>query len=277
MSDLKGRIDFITLIEVKEANPNGDPSNGNRPRQIDSGLGEMSDVCIKRKIRNRLQDFGASIFVQSEDRAIDGLTSLSKRFETNIDAKLRKDKNALFEAVNKEWLDVRCFGQVFAFKGETVSLGVRGAVTIQPAFSISEIETETTSIVKSVNSEETKDGKKASDTMGEKHRVKYGLYVLKGSINARTASKNGVSDEDVELLIKAIKTMFINDDTSARPAGSMNIKDMYVFYHNEIDGQYSPMEVFDSLEIKPIVDYPEKFEDYEVSLKELEGLNTAKL
>lgn len=277
MSDLKGRIDFITLIEVKEANPNGDPSNGNRPRQTDSGLGEMSDVCIKRKIRNRLQDSGASIFVQSEDRATDGLTSLSKRFENNIDAKLRKDRNALFEAVNKQWLDVRCFGQVFAFKGETVSLGVRGAVTIQPAFSISEIETETTSIVKSVNSEETKDGKKASDTMGEKHRVKYGLYVLKGSVNARTAAKNGVSAEDVELLLDAIKTMFVNDDTSARPAGSMNIRDMYVFYHDNIDGQYSPLEVFNSLKIEALTDYPEKYEDYKIELESFEDLETKKL
>ena len=270
MSKINGRIDFITLIEVAHANPNGDPSNGNRPRQTDDGFGEISDVCLKRKIRNRLQDMGESIFVQSEDRTDDGITSLHERLNSKVDKTAKKDKTKVIEIANKEWLDVRAFGGVFAFKGDDLSVGIRGAVTIQPAFSVSEIYTETSQITKSVNSE-AKTGK-ASDTMGEKHRIKYGLYMMKGSINARTAEKNNFTEEDAEKILKAIKTMFINDDTSARPAGSMNIRKMYVFKHNNIDGQYSPYDVFNSIDVTTNVVEPDEFCDYNIEIKELKDL-----
>jgi CRISPR-associated protein Csd2 len=271
MSKINGRIDFVTLIEVTHANPNGDPSNGNRPRQTDDGFGEISDVCLKRKIRNRLQDMGESIFVQSEDRSDDGITSLHERLNLKVDKAAKKDKIKVMEIANKEWLDVRAFGGVFAFKGDDLSVGIRGAVTIQPAFSISEIYTETSQITKSVNSESTSG--KASDTMGEKHRVKYGLYMMKGSINARTAEKNNLTEEDAEKILKAIKTMFINDDTSARPAGSINVIKMYVFKHKNIDGQYSAYEVFNSINITENNTEVENINDYNIEIKELKDLD----
>lgn len=133
MSILESKIDFIAIAAVKNANPNGDPLNGNRPRTTYDGYGQMSDVCIKRKIRNRLQDMGEKIFVQSDDRSDDGYDCLSKRASGEIKAFSSKDDYA--KQACEKWFDVRSFGQVFAFKSsekdsskDGVSVGVRGPV-----------------------------------------------------------------------------------------------------------------------------------------------------
>ena len=186
---LRNKIDFAVIISVRRANPNGDPLNGNRPHQTYDGYGEISDVCLKRKLRNRLQDMGESIFVQSDDnRALgDEFRSLNDRFKA---AKIPDDKTR--EEACKRWLDVRSFGQVFAFKAKkknnetdegedsgSVSIGIRGPVTIQSAFSIEPITPDSLQITKSVNLETEKNpDKKAADTMGMKHRVDKGIYVL---------------------------------------------------------------------------------------------------
>ena len=120
MGVLQNKIDFSLIITAKNANPNGDPLNGNRPRESYDGLGEISDVCIKRKIRNRLQDMGEKIFVQSDDRCDDGCDSLRARAESNEAIKaISKGKNTDRDEYAKtacaEWIDVRSFGQVFAF------------------------------------------------------------------------------------------------------------------------------------------------------------------
>src|SRR5690625_4009047 len=121
MSILENKIDFAVVLSVEKANPNGDPLNGNRPRQNYNGHGEISDVAIKRKIRNRLLDMGEKIFVQSNDKKVDNFTSLRERAEANETlAKIMKDKNRSSEefatVACEEWIDVRSFGQVFAFK-----------------------------------------------------------------------------------------------------------------------------------------------------------------
>ena len=113
MSILKNKIDFAAIISVDHANPNGDPLNGNRPRITYSGNGEISDVCIKRKIRNRLQDMGEKIFVQSNDRCDDKFDSLSKRASGTIQSYSSNDDYE--KQACEEWIDVRSFGQVFAF------------------------------------------------------------------------------------------------------------------------------------------------------------------
>ena len=142
MSILQNKIDFTVLVKVINANPNGDPLNGNRPRTTYSGQGEISDVCIKRKIRNRLQDMGENIFVQSAERSDDGYTSLSERASQNITNYQSDDDYA--EQACKKWIDVRTFGQVFAFKAkdkkEGVSVGVRGPVSIHQALSCSPVD-----------------------------------------------------------------------------------------------------------------------------------------
>ena len=273
MSVLVNKIDFAALVTVTKANPNGDPLNGNRPREDFNGYGEISDVCIKRKIRNRLQDMGEKIFVQSADRCDDGAKSLHDRAEKNESIKkASKDAEKYALAACAEWIDVRAFGQVFAFKGDKVSVGVRGPVSIRTAESVSQIDISTMQITKSVNGE-TKDTK-SSDTMGSKSRVEFGLYVIRGSINPQLAEKTGFSEEDAEKIKQAIMTLFENDSSSARPDGSMEVRQVYWWKHNCKMGQYSSAKVHKTLEIhrKNGIDQPAKFEDYDVILKELDGL-----
>ena len=265
------------MISVDHANPNGDPLGGTRPRDTIDGFGEISDVCIKRKIRNRLQDMGEPIFVQSNDRCDDGCKSLKDRVDHYSEIKeLSKGKNtdseAFAKAVCEKWTDVRAFGQVFAFKNDYVSVGVRGPVTIQPAFSVSPVEIESLQITKSVNSE-SKGNARSSDTMGMKHRVKFGLYVLKGSINCQLAEKNGFTSEDADKIKEAIATLFENDCSAARPDGSMCLEKLYWFKHNCKSGQYSSAKVHRSIYVKPLCDEPKSMSDYEIgydgSLKNL--------
>ena len=273
MSNFTNKIDFVVLITVNKANPNGDPLNGNRPREDYDGLGEISDVCIKRKIRNRLQDMGQRIFVQSKERCDDGAKSLNDRAKAIPElAKAAKDKNEeeYAKIACETWMDVRTFGQVFAFKGDNVSVGVRGPVSIQTAVSVDPIDITTMQITKSVNSE-TKEGK-SSDTMGSKNRVEFGLYVIKGSINHQLAEKTGFSDEDAELIKQALITLFENDASSARPDGTMEVRKLYWWKHNCPAGQYSSAKVHRSLVIEKKVDFPKKYEDYNIRVEELEGL-----
>lgn len=239
------------------ANPNGDPLNGNRPRTTSEGLGEVSDVALKRKIRNRLQDAGESVFVQSDDRSDDGAKSLSDRFNTylkTLPKDEQKQKNVVFGKVCERWLDVRSFGQVFAFKKakdtDEVSIGVRGPVSIQPAFSINPIAIDDVQITKSVNSETTDSGKKSSDTMGMKYRVSgRAVYVTYGSISPQLAERTGFSAEDAEKIKEALVTLFENDESSARPSGSMEVLDVVWFAHNCKGGQYSSAKVHRSVSV----------------------------
>lgn len=273
MSTLKNKIDFALLVSVTNANPNGDPLNGNRPRTDYSGFGEMSDVCIKRKIRNRLQDLGMRVFVQSDERSDDGYKSLSERASSTI--KGIKNQNEYAIKACDTWFDVRAFGQVFAFKSkesEGVSVGVRGPVSIHQAVSYSPVDINSMQITKSVNSEPAE--KKSSDTMGTKHFVTFGLYKIKGSINVQLAEKTNFSDEDSEVVKECLKTLFQNDASSARPEGSMEVCKLYWWKHNCKDGQYSSAKVHRSLDVKVKdgVHYPAKFNDYEVSLEDLPNL-----
>lgn len=279
MTILDHKIDFAVVLSVTKANPNGDPLNGNRPRQNYDGHGEISDVAIKRKIRNRLQDMGEAIFVQSNDRTVDDFKSLRERAESNKALeKILKSKNGSGDEFAKiaceQWIDVRSFGQVFAFKGSgsgsSVSVGVRGPVSIHTATSVDPIDISSIQITKSVNSEPGE--KKGSDTMGMKHRVDFGLYVFYGSINTQLAEKTGFTNEDAEKLKQALVTLFENDASSARPDGSMEVHKVYWWEHNSKLGQYSSAKVHRSLDIKSLVDEPKSFEDYSITLHELEGL-----
>ncbi|HHY65559.1 MAG TPA: type I-C CRISPR-associated protein Cas7/Csd2 [Clostridiaceae bacterium] len=278
MSTLSRKIDFAAIISVTNANPNGDPLNGNRPRENYEGFGEISDVCIKRKIRNRFQDMGEKVFVQSDDRADDGCKSLKERADSckalkeEIDKKKNADRDKCIAIACKEWIDVRTFGQVFAFKGSEVSLGIRGPVSIHPAISVSPVDIVSMQITKSVNSEPGKESK-ASDTMGMKHRVEFGLYVIKGSINCQLAEKTGFSDEDAEKLKEALKTLFENDASSARPEGSMEVCKLYWWKHPGKTSAITSSKVHRSLKIKQKTNkIPKSIDDYEITLEKLNGV-----
>ncbi|RJP80277.1 MAG: type I-C CRISPR-associated protein Cas7/Csd2 [Desulfobacteraceae bacterium] len=275
MATLSRKIDFAIIISVKNANPNGDPLNGNRPRTDYEGLGEITDVCLKRKIRDRMmerfvhlkkegKEKGQDVFVQSDDRKYDDAKHLKARAE----AALGKDLGSA-ETVKKAcetWIDVRAFGQLFAFKsnkkgkkkedgaseGDTgISIGIRGPMTIQSAFSIDPVSISSTQITKSVNAEETKDDKRGSDTMGMKHRVDRGIYVTYGSMNPQLAERTGFSDKDEEVIKQILPKLFENDASSARPEGSMAVKKVIWWKHNCKSGQYSSANVHRTLTVNP--------------------------
>jgi CRISPR-associated protein Csd2 len=284
MTTLSKKIDFAVILTVQYANPNGDPLNGNRPRVTYEGFGEMSDVSIKRKIRNRLMEMGKPIFVQSDDNRVDDYGSLRERADATLKGIDTKDKKKYQEAACKTWLDVRAFGQVFAFKAkkgkksegeedsEGVSIPVRGPVSIHPAFSVATVLDRAPSIqiTKSVSGEPSE--KRGSDTMGMKHRVDHGVYVFYGSMNTQLATKTGFSDEDAEAMKGAIKTLFRNDASSARPEGSMEVYKVYWWEHNSPNGQYSSAKVHRLVDVKPNKDNPNSIEDYTITLGELDGL-----
>lgn len=275
MTILNKKIDFAVVLSVTNANPNGDPLNGNRPRQNYDGHGEISDVAIKRKIRNRLQDAGESIFVQSNDRVNDGFKSLKDRADSDETLKKmmqsKKASEAEFASISCEkWIDVRSFGQVFAFKGSNLSVGVRGPVSIHTATTVTPIDIVSTQITKSVNS--VSGETRSSDTMGMKHRINHGLYVFKGSINPQLAEKTGFTFEDAEKIKQALLTLFENDSSSARPDGSMEVNHVYWWEHNSKLGQYSSAKVHRSLSIEPKKDDPAAYKDYEITLADLDGL-----
>lgn len=277
MSTLSKKIDFAILISVENANPNGDPLCGNRPREDYDGYGEISDVCLKRKIRNRLIDRNESVFVQSNDHRVDKYKSLKTRAEGCEKLNVVKngkntDQDEFARIACEQWIDVRSFGQVFAFKKDTVSVGVRGPVTISIAKSVSPVDIISMQIVKSVNSEDT--AERASDTMGMKHRVAFGLYLAKGSINCQLAEKTGFSDEDAEKIKEAMRTLLENDASSARPEGSMEVCALYWWEQEGKTPKYSSAKVQRSLQVtlKEGVIKPKRFEDYDVQVTPLDGV-----
>ncbi len=310
---LKNKIDFAVILSVNKANPNGDPLSGNRPRTDYEGYGELSDVCIKRKIRNRLmqrydelngkEKKGQAVFVQSDDNKLDEYPSLKTRLEGVLGKEITKDRKQLFDLSCKEWIDVRAFGQVFPFKGaekkgkkkkenegagaetgnendQSVSVGVRGPVSVHPAFSVAPVNDRVSSIqiTKSVNLEG--DGtKKGADTMGMKHRVNHGVYVFYGSINPQLASKTLFLDEDAMAIKEALRTLFVNDESSARPAGTMEVNKLFWWEQKQGEKQYSSAKIHRTVrdKVKPNKEEPKSIIDYYIPSeseinKELPGL-----
>jgi len=273
MPVLQNKIDFAVVLRVEHANPNGDPLNGNRPRTDYNNYGEITDVCLKRKIRDRLQENGHAIFVQSDDRKNDDARSLRERAEKALGNKFGGKETAKLAC--ERWLDVRAFGQLFALpkkvksknadedEGNTgVSIPIRGPVSIHSAFSVQPVEVTSTQITKSVSGEG--DGnKRGSDTMGMKHRVDDGVYVFYGSMNPQLAERTGFSDADANAVKEVLPRLFENDASSARPEGSMEVLKIIWWKHNCKAGQYSSAKVHRSLLAKP---------NGEIELSSLDGL-----
>ena len=277
---LSNKIDFALIIDVKNANPNGDPLMGNRPRTDFEGFGEMSDVCLKRKIRDRLQDAGEEIFVQSDDRKTDDMPSLRHRAESE-DVGLGKgaftakaDTNQTIRRACEKWFDVRAFGQIFAYKGkgkgDGVSIPIRGPISLQPAFSTKDVSISEVQITKSVSGEvEANSTKRASDTMGMKYRVDDATYISYGAMNPQLAQRTGFSDDDAEAIKNVLSRLFEGDASSARPEGSMSVRQVVWWQHNSALGQYSSAKVHDSL--RNLLDDEGKFDASALS-NALDGL-----
>ena len=282
---LDKKIDFSMVISITNANPNGDPNDGNRPREDYDGYGQISDVCIKRKIRNRLQDMGQPIFVQANERRQDEHTSLQSRANNCEELKAAaktKDLDEYAKIACAKWADVRAFGQIFAFKGDSSSVGIRGPVTIRQAVSVSPINIVDMGITKSTNGASTISAKdprgttKASDTMGEKHFVEFGVYVIHGSINCQLAEKTGFTEEDAENIKEALLTLFENDASAARPEGSMEVCRLYWHEHNGKTSKHTSAKVHRLLKVtlKDEDERPTSINDYDITIGTLEGLTT---
>ena len=277
---INNKVDFLMTIEVRNANPNGDPLAGNMPRIDSLGYGIISDVCIKRKVRNRMQDQfkendlgeGYDIFVKANDRIDDDFRSLEKRYKAYFDKE--KDNEVIEKSMNEKWIDVRSFGQVVTFNKK--SIGIRGPVSISISKSLDPVITETMQIVRSTNCQDAGE-KRSSDTMGSKNFIDYGVYLVQGSVNSFYSERTGFDEKDLEILKEALRTLFINDVSSARPDGSMEVKEIYWFTHSNKLGNVS------SAKIKQLVNYDEldinntnpSYEDYNFRLDE-EKLNEYK-
>lgn len=283
MTSLTNKIDFAVIFRVANANPNGDPLNGNRPRIDYDGFGEVSDVCLKRKMRDRLQESGVGIFVQSDDRRVDDYRSLKARAEGVLGKDLDSDKAV--ERACEKWFDVRAFGQLFAFSGKEkkgkgkgkkgadavdatngdtgVSIPIRGPVSVHSAISRNPVSVSSIQITKSVSGEG--DGsKRGSDTMGMKHRVdRATIYTFFGAMNPQLAERTGFSDKDAEKIKAVLPKLFENDASSARPEGTMQVLTVFWWTHNCKAGQYSSAKVHGSLKVN---------EDGTYELGNLDGL-----
>lgn len=269
MTTLEHKIDFVMFFTVVGANPNGDPLSGNMPRTDYDGYGEVSDVCIKRKVRNRMQDMGYSIFVQSNDRIDDDKKSLEERFGATFESPKKDPDDKVYHSSCEKWMDVRSFGQVMTFQKR--SIGIRGPVSISLAKSLSPVDVISMQITRSTNGMIAKgESGRSSDTMGTKHYVEFGVYRVKGSINTYFAEKTGFTNEDAEVIKEALRTLFVNDASSARPEGSMEVKQLFWFTHPSKLGVASSAKIQNLVEFKVKDDArkPTKYEDYEISLNE---------
>ena len=257
------KINLMALISVCGANPNGDPLCGGRPRTDPDGFGIITDVCIRRKLRDRLSDMGENILITPQQDASD---SIAKR----ISAIKPQDSSDICA----HFYDARAFGQVFATSRSPLRTdSIRGAVSIGHAFSLHPVDIIELPITRCINSETQKD--RGSDTLGFRSFVRYGLYVLKGSINTHYAAKNGFCERDAEKLKTALCTLFHNDISVARPEGSMIMERLYWWRHSSAYGDHPSHIVFDSVKIRlhEGITKPLSFTDYEISEQPLNGLS----
>ena len=263
MTVLNNRIDFMFVISVEGANPNGDPTASNTPREDSNGYGEISDVCLKHKIRNYLHETGEEILVLPTEITGESLMSTLKKSGLNkLLNKSGMDQEKFKKEACEKWFDVRTFGQVFGLKqtdtSSSVSTSVRGPMSIRAAYSIEPIITREINITNVLNLE--KQDKRDHNTWGSRYVVEYGAYVSYGSIFPNLAEKTGFSEEDAEKIKQAILNLFLYDATSSRPSGSMTLSELHWWTHDCASGRHSPAKVFHSYSFKA----SEKFPFYEI-------------
>ena len=286
---IKNRYEFVVLFDVENGNPNGDPDSGNMPRiDPESGLGLVTDVCLKRKIRNYVETVkedakGYKIYIKedvplnrSDREACDslGITETEDKKVTEALKKLKKsDKDVdikLRDYMCDNFYDIRTFGAVMTtFVKASLNCGqVRGPVQLGFARSIDPIVSQEVTITRVAITTE-KDAENKSTEMGRKNIVPYGLYRVEGYISANLARKvTGFSEEDLDLLWEAIINMFENDHSAAR--GKMAVRELIVFKHSKELGDCPAYKLFDAVEVrkKEEIEYPRKYQDYTVQIHE---------
>lgn len=265
------KIDFILIFDALDANPNGDPDAGNLPRtdgETEHGL--VTDVCLKRKIRNYVQltrGNQAPYEIYIKEKAI-----LNNQHERAYEALKAEGKKPTVEEA-RDWMcrnffDIRSFGAVMS---TGVNCGqVRGPVQLSFARSVDPVTQLEYAVTRcAVTTEkEANDQKGDNRTMGRKYTVPYGLYIAKGTINPFLAAQTGFSDEDLTVLREALCNLFTFDASAARPAGSMNVRKLLFFRHNSELGSAPAHRLYDSVHLsrRPGVECPRSFDDYELSI-----------
>ena len=268
MSELKNRIDFVYIFDVQDGNPNGDPDAGNLPRvDAETGMGLVTDVCLKRKVRNYVQIAkgqadGYDIFIK--EKAV--LNTLIDKAHDDSEVKAAKDKTeAARKFMCKNYYDIRTFGAVMS-TGKNAGQ-VRGAIQLTFARSVDTIATAEHSITRMAVATEKEAEKQGGDnrTMGRKATVPYGLYVCHGFISANLAQQTGFSEEDLQLFWDALKNMFDVDRSAAR--GLMSAQKIIVFKHEDVLGNAPANKLFDLVKVEKVCDgAPRSFSDYTVTI-----------
>lgn len=286
---IKNRYEFVILFDVENGNPNGDPDAGNMPRiDPESGLGLVTDVCLKRKIRNYVEtvkedEQGYKIYIKeniplnrSDREACEslGIKEEDDKKATEALKKLKKsDKDAdikIKDYMCENFYDIRTFGAVMTtFVKASLNCGqVRGPVQLGFARSIDPVISQEITITRVAITTE-KDAENKSNEMGRKSIVPYGLYRAEGYVSANLARRvTGFSEDDLELLWDAIINMFENDHSAAR--GKMAVRELIVFKHSKELGDCPAYKLFDAIEVKKNdgVEYPRKYQDYTITIHE---------
>lgn len=295
MTTIKNRYDFVFLFDVKDGNPNGDPDFDNMPRtDEETSHGLVTDVCIKRKIRNYVQllkglESPYDIFIREGNV----LNTIIEQKRNEADKKEEDEKKACSlgrKEMCEQYYDIRTFGAVMSTgkadsdsnndetgeggndkkskkkdsKNKIKGLGiVRGPVQLTFARSIDPVDVKSHVLTRCCVTDD-EDGK--TNTMGNKYTVSYGLYRMHGFISATDAAKTGFSEEDKELLFNAIINAFENDHAAAR--GEMNPRALIVFKHESPLGNARAGQLFDLVKVEKNegVEYPRSFNDYTVSI-----------
>lgn len=278
---IRNRYDFVVLFDVENGNPNGDPDAGNMPRiDPETGHGLVTDVCLKRKIRNYVELLkedqpGYRIYVKervplqrSDTEALEylgvkGDLKAAKKNDPTLDGKIR-------DFMCQNFYDIRTFGAVMTtFVTGALNCGqVRGPVQLGFARSVDPILPQEVTITRVTITTE-KDAADKSTEMGRKYIVPYGLYRVEGHVSANLARKTtGFSQQDLELLWQAILNMFEHDHSAAR--GKMSVRELIVFQHESELGNAPAYRLFDAVKVqrKPEVVVPRSYEDYQVVVDE---------
>jgi len=280
MSELKNRFDFVYLFDVQDGNPNGDPDAGNLPRvDAETGEGLVTDVCLKRKVRNYIQvtkvgEAGNDILVKSKEISGDDVfinREIRNMYKEDLGIDLKvKDKAPADKvaggraAMCNRFYDVRTFGAVLSTGANAGQ--VRGAIQMTFARSIDQIVTAEHALTVCAARDEDKAYDSQVGIQGRKATVPYGLYRCHGFISANLAKQTGFDEEDLELFWEALKNMFDVDRSAAR--GLMSAQKLIVFKHDSELGNAPANKLFDRVKVqkKESVAVPRSFADYDVSI-----------
>lgn len=265
---INNRYEFAIFFDVKNGNPNGDPDNGNLPRQdVDTKLGIVTDACIKRKIRNYVElthegELGKNILIKNTKESLNNMFS---RAFTEIDEDEEDPKLAARNYMCQNYFDVRTFGAVMSTGSDPIGI-VKGPVQITVAESIDPIEINDLTLTRQAVTKQDEYEKNKRTEFGHKGIVPYGLYYAKGYISANEGQKTFLTEEDIALLWEAIQNMFEHERSAAR--GEMNVRKLIIFKHDSKLGNIPAHKLFNTIHVEKHNDYPKSYEDYEIVIDE---------